>query len=112
MHVRGRVSGLFLIDFALKGPRGLKARGLVEVIVEKIEERGADSRHSPQGAQDRELRVHVTAGTLEGMKKEATVTLEQPVGSVFRMRCDEGAHLAGDDSAPPPLSYFSAAIAF
>jgi hypothetical protein len=84
----------------------------VELIVEKVEERSHDSPSSLQDRQDRELRVHVEARTLEGMKKEAVVTLEQPVGSVYRMRCDEGAYLAGDDTAPPPLSYFSAAIAF
>jgi hypothetical protein len=83
----------------------------VEPIVEKVEERRHDSPSSLQ-AQDRELRVQVQARSLEGMKKEALVTLEQPVGSVFRMRCDEGAYLAGNDTAPPPLSYFSAAIAF
>ena len=81
-------------------------------IVEKIEERAHESPSSLQEKQDRELRVHVEARMLEGMEKEAVVTLEQPVGSVFRMRCDEGAYLAGDDTAPPPLSYFSAAIAF
>ncbi len=84
----------------------------MEPIVERIEQRQADSPSSLQERQDRELRVHVEAQTLEGMKKEAVVTLEQPVGSVYRMRCDEGAYLAGDDTAPPPLSYFSAAIAF
>ena len=84
----------------------------MELIVEKIEERTDDSPSGLQDRQDRELRVHVEARTLEGMKKEAVVALEQPVGSVFRMRCDEGAHLAGEDTAPPPLSYFSAAIAF
>ena len=83
----------------------------MEPIVEKVEERRHDSPSSLQ-AQDRELRVQVQARSLEGMKKEALVTLEQPVGSVFRMRCDEGAYLAGNDTAPPPLSYFSAAIAF
>ena len=85
----------------------------MELIVEKVEERHQDD--SPSGFQerhDREVRVHVEARTLEGMKKEALVNVENPVGSVFRMRCDEGAHLAGDDTAPPPLSYFSAAIAF
>lgn len=84
----------------------------MEPIVEKVEERKHDSPSSLQERQDRELRVRVEARTVEGMKKEAVVTLEQPVGSVFRMRCDEGAYLAGDDTAPPPLSYFSAAIAF
>jgi hypothetical protein len=84
----------------------------MESIVEKVEQRSHDSPSSLQETQDRELRVRVEARTVEGMKKEALVTLEQPVGSVFRMRCDEGAYLAGDDTAPPPLSYFSAAIAF
>ena len=84
----------------------------MELIVEKVEERRHDSQSSLQERQDRELRVQVEARTLEGMKKEALVTLEQPVGSVWRMRCDEGAYLAGEDTAPPPLAYFSAAIAF
>jgi hypothetical protein len=84
----------------------------VELIVERVEERRAESPSSLQERQDRELRVQVEAQTLEGMKKEAVVTLEQPVGSTWRMRCDEGAYLAGDDTAPPPLAYFSAAIAF
>jgi len=84
----------------------------VDPIVERVEERRHDGPSSLQERQDRELRVHVAARTLEGMKKEALVTLEQPVGSVYRMRCDEGAYLAGEDTAPPPLSYFSAAIAF
>ena len=88
----------------------------MELIVEKVEEvEGRPQQGSPSGFQDRhdrEVRVHVEARSLEGMKKEAVVTLEQPVGSVYRMRCDEGAYLAGEDTAPPPLSYFSAAIAF
>jgi hypothetical protein len=45
-------------------------------------------------------------------KKRATVTLEQPEGSTFSIICDEGAYLAGEDTAPPPLAYFSAGIAF
>lgn len=30
----------------------------------------------------------------------------------FEMLCDEGTNLGGDDSAPPPLAYFAASIAF
>ena len=30
----------------------------------------------------------------------------------FEMICDEGEMLGGDNSAPPPLAYFAAAIAF
>jgi hypothetical protein len=32
--------------------------------------------------------------------------------SHFTIACDEGANLGGDDSAPPPLAYFGAALAF
>ncbi len=67
---------------------------------------------SLQPVQDREVRVSVEAESLEGMKKRAVVTLEQPVGSTFSILCDEGAYLGGEDRAPPPLGYFSAAIAF
>lgn len=30
----------------------------------------------------------------------------------FEMVCDEGKSLGGDDTAPPPLAYFAASIAF
>ncbi|MBI2358997.1 MAG: hypothetical protein HYV04_08850 [Deltaproteobacteria bacterium] len=67
---------------------------------------------SLQPHQDRELRVSLEAESLNGMKKRAIVTLEQPEGSTFSIICDEGAYLGGEDTAPPPLAYFSAAIAF
>jgi hypothetical protein len=89
----------------------------MEPIVEKLEARAAPP--SPDGApsslrehQDRELRVRVHAESAEKMKKRAVAILESPVGSTWSITCDEGAYLAGDDEAPPPLVYFSAAIAF
>ena len=89
----------------------------MEEIVKKLVSRTA--KPGPSGVpgsmqpqQDRELRVAVEAETLAGMKKRATVTLEQPEGSTFEVICDEGAYLAGEDTAPPPLSYFSVGIAF
>lgn len=30
----------------------------------------------------------------------------------FEIWCDEGARIGGDDTAPPPLAYFAASIAF
>lgn len=30
----------------------------------------------------------------------------------FEIACDEGAALGGDNSAPPPLAYFGAALGF
>ncbi|MBI2999733.1 MAG: OsmC family peroxiredoxin, partial [Deltaproteobacteria bacterium] len=59
---------------------------------------------SLQPHQDRELRVSLEAESLDGMKKRAIVTLEQPEGSTFSIICDEGAYLAGEDTAPPPLA--------
>lgn len=86
-------------------------------IVKKLVSRAAEPgpggvAGSLQPVQDRELRVLVEAETLEGMKKRAAVTLEQPVGSTWSILCDEGAYLNGEDTAPPPLVYFSAAVAF
>jgi hypothetical protein len=89
----------------------------MEEIVKKIKSRTAEPGAggvpgSLQAHQDRELRVSLEAESLDGMKKRAVVTLEQPVGSSFSILCDEGAYLAGEDTAPPPLAYFSAGIAF
>ena len=70
-----------------------------------------DTLGSLKESQDRELRVRLSAEPLEGIK-QATVTLEAPEGSTWSIVCDEGAYLGGDDTAPPPLEYFSAAVAF
>jgi hypothetical protein len=89
----------------------------MEEIVKKLVSRSAKPGAggvpgSLQPQQDRELKVVLEAESLDGMKKRATVTLEQPAGSTFSIICDEGAYLGGEDTAPPPLAYFSAAIAF
>ncbi len=89
-------------------------------IVTKLESRAAPAGavSQPSGlaeSQDREVRVRVNAETAGGglsMKKAAVATLESPVGSTWQILCDEGANLGGEDSAPPPLVYFSAAVAF
>lgn len=89
----------------------------MEEIVKKLKSRTAEPGQggvpgSLQTHQDREIKISLEAESLDGMKKKAVVTLEQPVGSSFSILCDEGAYLAGEDSAPPPLAYFSAGIAF
>ena len=89
----------------------------MEEIVKRIVSRSAKPAAggipgSLQAHQDRELRVAIDAESIDGMKKRAIVTLEQPEGSTFSITCDEGAYLAGEDTAPPPLAYFSAGIAF
>lgn len=89
----------------------------MEEIVKKLVSRSAKPGPggipgSLQPQQDRELIVTLEAESLDGMKKRAIVTLEKPEGSTFSILCDEGAYLGGEDTAPPPLAYFSAAIAF
>lgn len=69
----------------------------------------------PVGLRDRHSRVvvlSVEATALEKQRKEATVSMLQPAGEQFQITCDEGEYLGGDGAAPPPLAYFSAAIAF
>jgi hypothetical protein len=64
---------------------------------------------------NRDIRIHVSARTLHRQKKRAEVWSEgqgMPAGSRFAMLCDEGVRIGGDDSAPPPLAYFSAGVAF
>lgn len=89
----------------------------MEEIIKKVEPPapGTSSGNGPSSlkeSQDRELRVRLTAESMENMKKRAVVTLESPVGSTWSIRCDEGEYLGGEDTAPPPLVYFSAAVAF
>ncbi len=47
----------------------------------------------------------VAASTAERQLKTATF-------DSFEILCDEGAAIGGDNTAPPPLAYFGAALAF
>ena len=49
--------------------------------------------------------LDVHARTAERQQKIATF-------AQFSILCDEGAAIGGDDTAPPPLAYFAASIAF
>jgi uncharacterized OsmC-like protein len=53
----------------------------------------------------RRFAFDVVADKLARQQKRATF-------GRFEILCDESARLGGDDSAPPPLAYFSAALAF
>jgi len=64
---------------------------------------------------NRDIRVHVSAKTVGHQKKRAEVWTQaqgRPWGSRFAILCDEGVAIGGEDSAPPPLAYLSAGIAF
>lgn len=84
----------------------------MEEIVKKLEEAPAQAQPHSGG----EIRVRVRAETLGGQRKRAEVWGETATGarrnSSWQMLCDEGRSIGGDDTAPPPLAYFSAGIAF
>jgi len=66
-----------------------------------------------QETQKRDLHLEVEARAAQNMRKEARVTMHAPVkGVTFDMACDEGPWLGGDNTAPPPLAYFTSSIAF
>ncbi len=56
--------------------------------------------------------VRLTAELAGGEKKTAVVAQDVPKGSEWIMFSDEGAGIGGADTAPEPLSYFGAALAF
>lgn len=61
------------------------------------------------------MRFRVRASALQGQQKRGEVWSEtdgQRTSSVWLLQCDEGARVGGTDTAPSPLIYFSAAIAF
>ncbi len=47
----------------------------------------------------------VAAATAERQRKTASF-------DIFQIACDESAAIGGDNTAPPPLAYFGAALAF
>ena len=65
-----------------------------------------------QESQKRDLRLEVEAWAAHNMRKEARVSIPSHAGATYEIACDEGAWLGGDNTAPPPLAYFSSSIAF
>ena len=58
----------------------------------------------------REVVFELEARNITPMLKIATVSRNRE--DAYTIACDEGKHLGGQGSAPPPLAYFSAAVAF
>ena len=80
-------------------------------IVRKIGD-AAPAQDRPQAGAPLEIRFSVEAESLDRMKKRAVVRGMRADSSTWEMICDEGERVGGDDTAPPPLAYFSAGIAF
>ncbi len=66
----------------------------------------------PKLGEQMSFEVNLVAESRDGMKKVAVVEPNLPTWSPFEIRCDEGTALGGTDTAPPPLGYLSAGIAF
>ncbi len=50
--------------------------------------------------------------TFDVTARTATRQLKKASFGEFEILCDESAAIGGDDTAPPPLAYFGAALAF
>jgi hypothetical protein len=85
-------------------------------IVRKLEEAPAQPPPPSGPPGQTEIRIRVAAETRGGQRKRAEVWGETATGarrnSRWEMHCDEGKAIGGEDTAPPPLAYFSAGIAF
>jgi uncharacterized OsmC-like protein len=66
----------------------------------------------PRSGEVMRFEVNLRAESGEGMIKTAVVEPNLPSWSAFQLRCDEGTALGGTDTAPPPLGYMAAGIAF
>lgn len=84
----------------------------MEEIVRKARTGESVPNAARQDGVRREIVIEVEAETLERQRKLARVRSGGGTGSTFEMICDEGTRIGGDDTAPSPLAYFSAGIAF
>jgi hypothetical protein len=75
---------------------------------DRQDRRGSDTAPSP----DRPIVVRVSAEIVGKERKRAVVVQDVPKGSEWELFSDEGPALGGEDTAPEPLTYFGAAVAF
>lgn len=85
----------------------------MDEIVTRVAE-AASRERGAGGGLGTDATINVRAESVGGHKKvaEAWATVGGTDLSRWRIHCDEGAQIGGEDSAPPPMVYFGAAIAF
>lgn len=66
----------------------------------------------PRPGEQMKFEVNLSAEVVDGMLKRAVVEPNLPSWGSFQLICDEGTALGGQDTAPPPLGYMAAGIAF
>ena len=86
--------------------RGHDSRGVRKWIDSLPSDRFAEMA-APQdpGVNPEIIPFEIPAESLEKMAKEGT-------SRGWKLRCDEGPNMGGEDSAPAPLDYFTMGIAF
>lgn len=65
-----------------------------------------------EGVQKRDVILEAEASWMGGMRQQAQVRVVNPPSRVYTLVCDEGEHMGGEDSAPPPLAFFIAGVVF
>ena len=63
-----------------------------------------------EGFQRRDVVLEAEVRYLEKMRQEAKVRVVNPPSRTYTIYCDEGPHMGGEDSAPPPLAFFMAGV--
>jgi uncharacterized OsmC-like protein len=58
------------------------------------------------------ISIRLEAELIQDERKRAVVVQDVPKGSEWEILSDEGPGIGGDDSAPEPLTYLAAAVAF
>lgn len=88
------------------------AKQTPEKIVSKRTDR--DERPEPDLAPSstEPISVRLQAEVIEGERKRALVVQDVPKGSEWELFSDEGPGIGGEDTAPEPLTYMAAAVAF
>lgn len=79
-------------------------------LVFRVANAGDSAPAPPPGPPGGVISIRTEVRALEGMQKEAVVTLDS--GAVWRMVSDEGPYLNGTDLAPFPLAFFTAGMQF
>ncbi len=87
---------------------------IVRRVAEMPEPISFDIQPAKKSRKGLDLEVHVIAELLDGpgMVKRGTVKPNIPTFGAFELLCDEGTVIGGTDTAPAPLSYLAAGIAF
>lgn len=95
-------------------PNELKDRQIVSKIAAMPEPTAFKVEPARKSRDGLDLEVHVLAELIPGpgLVKRGTVKPNIPTFGAFELYCDEGTVIGGSDTAPAPLSYLAAGIAF